>query len=133
MGNPKKLVSIDIDPLEKFNINVSDIKDAAKANNIEFEFILANDLEIEIEETDLLFIDTLHRYDQLKQELKLHGNKARKYIAFHDTDTFGKIGQGGGEGILKAINEFLNDNKNWVVYKKEHGSNGMMILKKNNI
>ena len=55
-------------------------------------FICANDLEIEIEQTDFLFIDTYHNYDQLKAELKLHGNKAKKYLGFHDTTSFEKYG-----------------------------------------
>ena len=32
-------------------------------------FICADDLQIEIEPTDMLFIDTLHQYNQMKQEL----------------------------------------------------------------
>jgi hypothetical protein len=44
-----------------------------------------NVLEVEIEETELLFIDTYHYYAQLKKELKLHAGKISRYIAFHDT------------------------------------------------
>jgi hypothetical protein len=33
-----------------------------------------------IEETDMLFVDTLHTYGQVKGELERHGNQARKYI-----------------------------------------------------
>lgn len=133
MGNPKKLVSVDINSPEKFNVSVNDIKQTAKENNIEFVFIQSNDLDIEIEETDLLFIDTLHTYNQLSQELKLHNGKVKKYIVMHDTDTYGRKGQCGEEGLLKAINEFLENNNIWFVYKKEKGDHGLTILKKKNI
>ena len=47
---------------------------------IDFLFTEADVLKIEIEETDLLFIDTYHAYQQIKGEFELHGNKAKKYI-----------------------------------------------------
>ena len=49
------------------------------------EFVEASTLDVYIPITDLLFIDTLHTYSQLKKELELHGDRARKYLAFHDT------------------------------------------------
>ena len=64
MGNPKKLISYDIN-----QINESIILETIKDTEIEFKFVLADTTKIEIEETDLLFIDTLHTYDQLKSEL----------------------------------------------------------------
>src|SRR5690242_14558591 len=37
-------------------------------------------LQVEIEPTDLLFVDTWHVYDQLKEELRLHAGKAGRHI-----------------------------------------------------
>src|SRR6478736_6697523 len=65
-AQPKKLISYDL------------VK-----GNTEVQLIQGNTLEVQIEETDMLFIDTLHTYDQLKEELRLHGNKAKKYLVFH--------------------------------------------------
>jgi hypothetical protein len=31
------------------------------------------------------FIDTLHTGEQLRQELRLHSSRVRKYIVLHDT------------------------------------------------
>jgi hypothetical protein len=101
-----------------------------------------------ITDTDMLFIDTLHSYKQLKLELHLHGNKARKYIAFHDVVTFGESDEmhlsedpswpdslkeqyrnlPEGLGINKAIVEFMVDNKHWRAEKLFSNNNGLLIL-----
>lgn len=128
-GNPKKLVSYDVINIEKYGVNIVDLKKLASDNGVDYDFIEADTRKIEIEETDLLFIDTLHTYEQLKNELTLHANKARKYIILHDTVTFGINGEDGHKGILPAIDEFLLENKNWFIYENFTNNNGLMILK----
>ena len=57
---------------------------------------------------DLLFIDTLHDYEQLKEELFVHAHKVRKYIVLHATTTFGQAGETPGRrGLWPAVEEFL--------------------------
>ena len=89
------------------NDNVSRFFDIAKQENKDVKYIQGDTRIINIEKTDLLFIDTLHTYDQLKIELNRHCNKVRKYIVFHDTQTFGTIGEDGGLGLLPAILDFI--------------------------
>lgn len=122
-GYPKHMISYDIN---KPPNNLDEIYD--KVPN--FKFIQANVLDIEIEETDLLFIDTLHVYEQLKQEFNLHSNKAKKYIILHDTTTFSKNGEGGGVGLEPAISEFLETNHNWKIKEVFHNNNGLTILER---
>ncbi len=96
----------------------------------DLRFITADTLKIEIEETDLLFIDTLHTYAQLKKELELHGNKVRKYLVFHDTETFGEVGEDGrAPGLNAAIYEFFDKNPRWVSIEKHRNNNGLTILR----
>ena len=105
----------------------------------------ADVLNIEIEETDLLFIDTWHQYEQLKQELEIHGKKSRKYIAFHDTQTYGVTGENcsnasSGEivtgymenpmGLLPAIIEFMIENPEWQFKIHKTNNNGLTVLEK---
>jgi GT2 family glycosyltransferase len=91
-------------------------------------------LKTEIEETDLLFIDTLHTYKQLSQELTLHGNKARKYILIHDTNTWGSKDEvetdSEKKGELIAIEDFLTQNPHWKIVERIEESNGLMILER---
>jgi len=140
-ANPKKLISYDIQDPSKWGGSLVDLKDTADAYGTEFEFNLANVLEVEIEETDLLFIDTWHAYKQLKSELELHASKARKYICFHDTTSYenrdetsyeiwGDEWKGEGIGIWKAIEEFLYSNPEWVLKERFTHNNGFTIIEK---
>lgn len=122
-GKPKKMTCVDIIHPNDYGVGTiyNDLIMACKKDNIDFKFILADDLTIELEEMDLLFIDTIHTYQQLSQELKLHGNKAKKYLIFHDTEI---------EEIMIAILEFVKDNPHWTVTKQLHNNNGLVILER---
>jgi hypothetical protein len=140
IGHPKKLISYDI-----CQINQTVILDAIKDTKIEFQFILGDTTKIEIEETDLLFIDTEHNYLQLKTELLLHGNKSKKYLIFHDTVTFGEtdsnaynnyenlieIDESNKQGLNLAIQEFINNNPQWSIHEVFENCCGLTILKRN--
>jgi hypothetical protein len=139
IAKPKKVVCYDILTnldLNKVNQRLDEIKLHSKNLDVDFTFNLQNVLEVEIEETDLLFIDTYHEYNQLKKELSLHSKKVKKYLVFHDTTTFGVHGETFKEpntvGIMPAINEFLIENKDWVLHEKFENNNGLTILKKIN-
>lgn len=123
-----QLISFDI-ALDK---EVQKLFDEAKKQGKKVQYIQADVLNIEIEETDLLFIDTYHIYDQLKQELKFHGNKAKKYIAFHDTYTFGLVGENRQDkkGLLTAIIEFMIENPHWKFKIHKTNNNGFTVLER---
>jgi len=130
-GDPKKLVSVDIKDPRTVGHNLDEVYSCAKELGIEFEFVLGSDLEVPLEETDLLFIDTWHVYEQMKQELELLGPKAKKYIIMHDTVTFGQTGESTGHtGILPAIIEFIKVHKEWKIKEQFFNNNGLMVLEK---
>jgi len=85
----KPVVSVDID----YNDKVKELEEFCKINNIDWKFIQGDTRDIDIEETDLLFIDTLHNASMIKAELDRHHMKVKKYIAFHDVITFGEVGE----------------------------------------
>lgn len=139
MGKPDKLISIDIQHPDTWNADLSLVETAATEVNTKFEFILGDTLQIDIEETDLLFIDTWHAYKQLKAELDKHHNKAKKYIILHDTTSYESKDEtsyeslgwlGDGPGIGKAIDEFLTENSEWELHEKFTNNNGLTILKR---
>lgn len=107
-----------------------DILNVWVPDNEKLTFYCADDLKIEIEQTDFLFIDTLHNANHLRQELKLHSGKVNKYIGFHDTDIFGINGDDGGQGLMFAINEFLEENKEWSICYQTEINNGLTIIEK---
>lgn len=138
----KKLTSIDIVNPSVHGANIQDIYDIAKNIGKEFTFIQADTTKIEIEPTDLLFIDTLHAYDQLKKELELHASKAKKYIIMHDTVTFGQYGHTVEEpamlfpnikGLSYAIQEFMESHRNeWAYDRIYYNCNGLTVIKRIN-
>lgn len=105
-----------------------DILDVAIPDVEKLQFICANDLEIEIEPTDMLFIDTAHNASQCAQELKLHAKNVKKFLAFHDVGIFGEHGDDGKEGLMYAINDFLANNKDWEIDYSTMVNNGLMVL-----
>ena len=104
------------------NDSVQLLFNLAQEFNKNIHYTRANTLDLIIDETDLLFIDTDHTYIQLSQELKLHGNKSRKYIILHDTETFPELN--------KAIDEFLSNNKHWNILVRYNNNNGLTILQR---
>jgi len=124
---PKRLISYDITG-RKFDYKLFK-KLAPSTTN--FTFIEGDVLNTDIEETDLLFIDTYHSYSQLSSELRLHGNKAKKFLIFHDTVTYGTVGMDKKEPALqKAIYEFLNNNKQWILKEEFINNNGLIVLER---
>ena len=130
MGKPKKLVSIDIDPLENWGIEVASMEVVASEYGTEFQFILDDTTKITIEPTDLLFLDTWHVYEQVKKELELHAKFVKKFIIFHDTTSFEFFGMDGHVGIWPAIEEFLEENKQWYIFERFQNNNGLTVLKR---
>jgi len=85
--------------------------------------------EIEIEPTDFLFIDTWHVESQMDIELRLHADKVRSVIGFHDTETFGFVGESPGHrGIWYAIARFLMEHPEWKIRKHRTNNNGLTLI-----
>jgi hypothetical protein len=140
--SPKWLKCYDLHNPSKWGGDIQSVYDTAEAYGIPFSFEEKDVLKIEIEETDLLFIDTWHAYDQLKKELELHSDKVKKYICFHDTTSYefkdeslghenswGKPSS--GKGIWPAIEEFLQENKDkWILKERFRNNNGFTIIER---
>lgn len=109
---------IELDP------SVEALFNKARSIGKDVQYIQGNTLALDIEETDLLFIDTEHTYQQLSQELKLHSHKVRRFLAFHDTDK-----PFGGE-LLPAIMEFLANSPNWRVRSHNIHCHGFTVLER---
>lgn len=85
------------------------------------------------EPIDLLFIDTLHTYKQLSQELSLHGEQAKKWIILHDTATYVLRGEDGSEpGPAQALDEFLKKGT-FQVKEQFRNNNGLTVLERLNV
>jgi hypothetical protein len=128
LASDVELISFDI----VLHPKVHELFRTAQAQGKLVQYIKADVLDIEVEPMDLLFIDTLHTYEQLSQELTLHGNKAKKFLAFHDTHTFGLRGETGQDnrGLLTAIIEFQIKNPHWRFRIHKTNNNGFTVLER---
>ena len=126
---------------------VNNLFNLGKEKGKDVEYIEANVLDIDIDETDFLFIDTWHHYDQLKKELQKHAHKVKKYLGFHDTNTYALTGESCSNtstgkvltvsvenpgGLMPAIIEFMVENPEWKFKTYRTNNNGMIILEKKN-
>lgn len=144
-GSPlKSYIGVDIGLPEE------DILDLAvkltKENGIDFQFWQQNDMNIEIDETDLLMIDTLHIYAQLTFELEKFSPKISKYIIMHDTsetfefrDCLSYMGDYSEypasidrtkHGLWTAVEDFLNRHPEWTLHERYKNNNGLTVLKR---
>lgn len=115
---PKNLLSVDYE----LNLDVDLHKRIAKEEGVNFEFILEDDLKVVIPETDLLFIDTIHKAEHTYKELSLHASKAKKFIAFHDVNPKRFT-------VHKGIDRYLSENQNiWDVFYHDIIDCGFMVL-----
>lgn len=127
-ARPKRIVSLDV------NAAPAELKTLADAEGVPWFFRQESSLAAAPIDCDLLFIDTLHTADQLRMELDRHAGHARRYIVLHDTETFGLHGEGGGNGLLKAVSEFLQAHPaEWELHLHRKNNNGLTVLKRWNV
>jgi len=110
-----------------------------------------NNLDLQLtENVDMCFIDTWHVYGQLKRELAKFAPLTNKYIIMHDTtvdEIVGETIRSGMNaveqsiqtgipvdeincGLGKAIDEFLQENSEWIMKEKFTNNNGLTVLHK---
>jgi hypothetical protein len=143
----KKIFLNDIEPC-----NIKKLLQSCPDAGIDATYQWINDLLVDTSsiETDLTFIDTWHVYAQLKRELEKYCKITKKYIIMHDTEVDGihgetiRIGwnphiqskQTGFpveeimRGLMPAVTEFLENNKEWVLHEHYQNNNGLTILKR---
>lgn len=91
---------------------------------------VGDSLKVDLAPTDMLFIDTLHTYAQLKAELLRHWRRVSRYIVLHDTTTFGEKGEDGTEPGLWAAVEELVATGFWKVAERRTNNNGLTVLER---
>lgn len=123
-AQPSTLVCVDISHTSWVKDIFPGIAEKAEVN---LKLVDGDSRDTEIEETDLLFIDTQHTADHLTAELQNTLGKVRKFIIIHDTETFGTQGEDGGEGLKYVIAEFCASN-NWVVLEEFTNNHGLVVL-----
>jgi hypothetical protein len=97
---------------------------------VAFSFNKRDILDADIKSTDLLFIDGVADGNKLKKVLKLHGDKASKYIAIHDYAKFRKEGIWGSLGFDQVVADYINSGAPFSVAMRRNKGNGLIVLKR---
>jgi hypothetical protein len=120
-------------------------KRLAETNGIEFDFWQANDMKIDIEPVEMLFIDSLHTYCHLTYELEKFSPKVKKYIVMHDTsDPWGSRDQPylgdyseyppeynrKSQGLWPAVEDFLQRHPEWTLHQRRLNNHGLTTLRR---
>ncbi|HEX2579070.1 MAG TPA: hypothetical protein VHK67_01540 [Rhabdochlamydiaceae bacterium] len=138
----RSYLGIDIVSPQLGTLNLA--KRLAQDNGISFSFWQANDMNVDIEPTEMLFIDSLHTYCHLTYELEKFSPKVSKYIAMHDT-SWGNIDDPvyhgdyseyppeydrTKRGLWSAVEDFLKRHPEWTLYERHLNNYGFTILKR---
>lgn len=135
-------IDLDMPPTDKFNT----ARSLCNQLGIKFDFWQANDMTIQIPETDLLFIDSLHTYCHLTYELEAFAPNTRMYIALHDTsEPWGEIDDTSyhgdyseypahydrnKKGLWAAVQDFLMRHPEWTLHERRTNCHGFTILRR---
>ena len=151
LNNNKSNKVLFLNDLEKCNID--ELLYITKELDIKINYEWISDLKLKTTQNyDLTFIDTWHVYGQLKRELEKYSKITNKYIIMHDTtvdEEFGETIRCGLNaiqqsqitgfsikeincGLWPAVEEFLLDNKNWILKERYTNNNGLTILERVN-
>jgi hypothetical protein len=82
----------------------------------------------EIEETDVLFIDSTHTKERLLAELKTFTPYVRRWVVMHDTYLHAERGEDGREGLIEAIREFILGVPDWFVAEHTTEQFGLTVI-----
>ncbi|HSX26205.1 MAG TPA: hypothetical protein VLE89_04270 [Chlamydiales bacterium] len=135
-----------VDILEPTVCNFDLARKFATEQGIEVLFQMENDLYIDLDPVDLLFIDSLHTYCHLTYELETFSPKVGKYIAIHDTsepwgdrndlDYQGNYSEypasydRNKKGTWPAVVDFLVGHPEWKLQERRLNCHGFTVLKR---
>ena len=138
--------------IREFCENVENVSKITSEKHITHKYYGMSDLDLNLNDMtfDLTFIDTWHVYGQLKRELEKFSPITNKYIIMHDTEIDGIQGESircgwniaeyankfswteneVGDGLLQAVNEFLENHPEWKMIYQVRNNNGLTIFEK---
>jgi len=96
----------------------------AAEHSIDYEATECDTLDCVIDPVDVLYIDTLHKYDHLSKELAIHGDKVSRFIVFHDT-----LAQ---PELKRAVRQYVGTDNRWNIVAECDINVGFMTIEKVN-
>jgi hypothetical protein len=135
----KRVISFDVIP-------TSEARALKEIAGERWDYRIEDSRGADIPDCDMMFVDSLHTYEQVRAELA-HADKARRYLVFHDVSTFGEVGALGETGrqswtyvagrgsvpvghwgIRPAIDELMIRDPSWRIVERRVESHGLLVL-----
>ena len=143
VGGASTVVGYDL----KIVSSLRSIQKLALECNRTLQLVEGDTATVEINETDILFIDSLHTGEHLRKELFRQHLRVRKYLVFHDTAScgefiadndvawgdycLGNVEVNHTEGLKPVIRDFLKKTKgDWLVNVDKVNNNGLLVLER---
>lgn len=119
-----------------------------RLTDVHWEYRIADSRTTPIPSCDLLFLDSLHTYAQVRDELAAHARYVKHWLVFHDVTTFGEVaalGETGRQawtyqpgqsvpdscrGIRPAIDELMIQDPSWCIAARYTDSHGLLVLER---
>lgn len=140
----KSYLGVDISQPQSTSLNLA--KEEALKQGISFRFLKEDDLKIELEPVEFLFIDSMHTYCHLMYELEHFSPLVQKYIALHDTsEPWGASDDSAysgdyseypasysreKKGLWPAVIDFLEGHPEWELQERYLNCHGFTVLKR---
>lgn len=127
-AQPDKLICYDLE------LNLQFLRDLERVKGrTDFQYRQGDTRLIEIERTEMLFIDTSHQYRQLKRELELHSPQVDCFMCFHDTNIYRFTDEGdslpGPKGLWPAIEEWFTRER-WEMCYELPSRSGLTVFRR---
>tara|TARA_R110000765_G_scaffold288759_4_gene384972 strand:+ start:4330 stop:6237 length:1908 start_codon:yes stop_codon:yes gene_type:complete len=123
-GKPKKIVSYNTEGNHPI---IEQVEKVLPEIQMKLSSLPSSEIET-IEKTDLLFIDTIHTYDEMMNELNKFAPMVKRFIVARGTQSNGEIGEDGGRGILHALRLFMQENPKWSIIEHHEQQYGISVL-----
>ncbi len=123
IGGAERVISVDLRP-------TAEAKHLQKLMGARFDYRIADSLTVTFPHCDLLFLDSLHTYDQVSAELKAHAPIVQRWIVFHDTTRNKTKGDDGGPGIRAAIDDWLANTPDWRIVREYPEGPGLLVTER---
>ena len=117
MGEPKTVISVDINPC-KYQHHLDAV---AQFFNINLATVIGDSRKVDIGPVDLLYVDSEHSYEQVRDELRQHIDNVGKYLVFHDVAAYAGIQEAIHEEAdedFEIIESYINQYGLWVMQRK---------------
>lgn len=115
-----------INQINLYNIYFYNNKELLKNTN--YKVINPDNLK-EIPESDLILINTLKNTNIINNNLNKCKKVISKYIILYNTSNYENVNERGkGEGVNKAVQDFIEENKEWILKEKISEGKGVFVL-----